>query len=431
MKILYYDCRAGISGDMNLAAMLHLGVDADHVRAGLSRLGLDAEFDLRITSAAKNGICGARVDVVLASDGHDHDHHDHGYDHAHDHGEHHGCGPHAHADGPDARHDHGHEHGGRRLPDIEALITASGLEEPVIRTSLDIFRRLARAEAAVHGVPAESVHFHEVGATDALADIVGAAICRHALDVDEVWASPVELGGGFVQCAHGLLPVPAPATEELLRGIPTTRGAAQAETTTPTGAAILAVMADRFTAAPAMTTHKTGCGVGHRDLPFPNILRVHLAQAQTQAQAQAKTAPARLLQCNIDDMTAEHLGAALDLLMDMGAMDVHFTPIVMKKSRPATCLSLLCDPADEAKFTQLLFRHTTTLGVKSLPLDKTVLDVSMTTLMTPLGPVTMKNALMDGVVVRRKPELEDCRRLALTHGLSLGEVVAAIWKCRP
>lgn len=433
MKILYYDCRAGISGDMNLAAMLHLGVDPACLRAALSTLGLDAEFDLRVAQAAKNGITGLRVDVVLADGtpadaapenghghGHDHDHsHEHSHDHDHDHG--HGHHHQAHAHGG-----HGHAHGPHRsLRDIEAIIEGSGLDAAVRRTSLAIFRRLAAAEAKVHGVAVEAVHFHEVGATDALVDIVGAAVCRHALDVDAVWSSPVELGGGFTRCAHGVIPVPAPATVELLHGIPTTRGAAEAETATPTGAAILATLADRFTATPALTTEKTGYGVGHRDMAIPNLLRVHLAHADA-----AATCPCRLLQCNIDDMSAELLGGVLELLMDAGAMDVHFTPIVMKKSRPATCLSLLCGEGDAARFTELLLRHTTTLGVKSFPLDKTALETVFTTLDTPLGPVTMKNALMGGVVVRAKPEFEDCRRLAKAHDLPLTAVYAAIAACR-
>ncbi len=443
MKILYYDCRAGISGDMNLAAMLHLGVDPAYLRVELSRLGLDAEFDLRVAQAAKNGITGLRVDVVLADGtpadatpgsghghdhGHDHSHehshdhdHGHGHDHHHDHDHDHGHNRHAHAHGG-----HGNAHGPHRsLGDIEAIIEGSGLDAAVRRTSLAIFRRLAAAEAKVHGVAVEAVHFHEVGATDALVDIVGAAVCRHALDVEAVWSSPVELGGGFTRCAHGVIPVPAPATVELLHGIPTTRGAALAETATPTGAAILATLADRFTAEPAMTTEKTGYGVGHRDMAIPNLLRVHLARADA-----AKSSPCRLLQCNIDDMTAEMLGAVLDQLMDAGAMDVHFTPIVMKKSRPATCLSLLCGEGDAVRFTEMLLRHTTTLGVKSFPLDKTALETVFETLDTPLGPVTMKNARMGGAVVRAKPEFEDCRRLAREHDLPLTAVYAAIAACR-
>ncbi len=415
MNILYYDCFAGVSGDMNLAAMIDLGVDPDRLRAELSKLGLDHEFELRVSRDARHGIHGTRVDVVL--DG-DHDgrvatSHAHG-DHAHN-GAGHDYASHA-----------GHHHGPRRnLADITAIIRGSGLDAAIQDVSLAMFRRLAEAEARVHGTTVEQVHFHEVGATDALVDIVGAAICRHLLDVDAVWASPVELGGGFVRCAHGLIPVPAPATVEILRGVPTTRGAVRQETTTPTGATILATLVDAFTAAPALIVDKTAHGIGHRDGDIPNVLRVHLARVEDGRKAWTRQ-DARLLQCNIDDMTAEMLGAVMDTLMEAGAMDVHFTPILMKKNRPATCLSLLCAAQDEGRFTDLVFRHTTTLGAKSIPVGKMVLDIAFERVDTPLGPVTFKHALRDGAVVRSKPELEDCRVLAARHGIPLIEVYARI-----
>ena len=402
MRILYYDCPAGLSGDMNLAALIDLGVDPAVLRSELSKLGLDNAFELRIGSEARNGIRGTRVDVVLTEPPAS-------------------AQQHSHAHGPG----HGHGHDRRDLAAIEGLIEASGLDTAVRRTSLAIFRRIAAAEAKVHGIPVEAVHFHEVGAIDSIVDIVGAAICHHLLGVDAVWASPVELGGGFVRCAHGLLPVPAPATEELLHGLPTTRGAVDQEATTPTGAAILASLATRFTASPAMIVEKTGYGIGHRQTELPNLLRVHLARVET-ATASPNGSEARLLQCNIDDMTAEHLGAVLDTLMDAGAMDVHLTPIIMKKSRPATCLSLLCAAHDEARFKELLFRHTTTLGLKSFALEKTVLETSFTRRETPLGPVTMKNALRGGKILRAKPELEECRELARRHDLPLIAVSALI-----
>lgn len=451
MKILFYDCFAGISGDMHLAALLALGVEPGHLRAELSKLGLDHEFELRVTPDMRKGIAGLRVDVVLAHEGQDCGQ-DGGHDHAHGH-EHHDQEHHHHG-----RHDHGHDHSHghhhshdhhhppqRNLPDIAAIITASALPEPVRRTSLAIFRKLAEAEAKVHGKPVDEVHFHEVGATDSIVDIVGAAICYHRLGVDAAWASPVELGGGFVRCAHGLMPVPAPATAELLSGIPTTRGASPHETTTPTGAAILATLVRQFTAAPRMAVQRTGYGIGHRDTELPNLLRVHLAEvdeihAGHAADAAPSTAlpatgelpsePARLLQCNIDDMTAEQLAVAMELLMEEGAMDVHFTPIMMKKGRPATCVSLLCARHEQERFARLLFRHTTTLGIKSVPIDKIVLETRFERLETPLGPVTMKQALLDGEVLRAKPELEDCKALARKHSIPLADVYLAIGKAR-
>ncbi|HML54216.1 MAG TPA: nickel pincer cofactor biosynthesis protein LarC [Solidesulfovibrio magneticus] len=469
MKILFYDCFAGLSGDMNLAAMLGLGVSPDFLRAELSKLGLDEEFHLEVREDARNGIHGLRVDVGLTADDaacdhavahgrHDHDHghgghHHHGAaqaDHAqHDHGaKGHGAG-HDHARGQDGHHHHGHDHddhpaGGqsqahahghaphRNLAAIEAIIRGSSLSEPVQDTSLAIFRKVAQAEAKVHGKTVDEVHFHEVGAVDSLVDIVGAAICFHALGVDAVWASPVELGGGFTRCAHGLMPVPAPATTEILAGVPTTRGGTPHEATTPTGAAILATLATRFTATPALTLEKTAYGIGHRPTERPNVLRVHLATAEApDAPASTAKAPgdARLLVCNIDDMTAEALGVAMDVLMEHGAMDVHFTPILMKKNRPGTTLSLLCAAEDEERFKDLIFRHTATLGVKVLRLEKTELDRTFSRLDTPLGPVTMKHAVRNGVVLRSKPELEDCRQLAKRHGLSLAEVQAVVAGC--
>lgn len=468
MNILYYDCFSGMSGDMNLAAMIDLGVPPELLRTELGKLGLDDEFELRVSAGERHGICGTRVDVALkdraaahchdhGASAHDHDHHHehghdhghdhhhghdlehshdhehghahdhHGHDHAHDHHDHH----HEHGHSHDHHgHEHGHDHGDgghgphRNLADIERIIRGSGLDAAVEETSLKIFRKVALAEAHVHGKPLEEVHFHEVGATDSIVDIVGAAICFHHLDVDEVWASPVELGGGFIRCAHGRIPVPAPATVEILHGIPTTRGATQQETTTPTGAAILAALVDTFIEAPAMAAEKTAYGIGHRDTAdIPNLLRVHLARTEPAAQG---VRPARLLSCNIDDMTAEELGVAMDVLMGAGAMDVHFTPILMKKNRPATCLSLLCAVADEARFKELLFRHTSTLGIKSFPLEKTELERAFERLETPLGTVTMKTAFMNGERIRSKPELEDCRTIAERHGIPLAEVYARI-----
>ncbi|WP_027190257.1 nickel pincer cofactor biosynthesis protein LarC [Fundidesulfovibrio putealis] len=476
MKILYYDCFAGISGDMNLAAMIDLGVEPEYLRAELGRLGLDHEFELRVSQSSRSDIHGTQVEVVLkngkahqhgqalahAGEGHGHHHahdgnregssHGHGHDHGephhghhHDHsgshaahGSHHG---HDHEDTPHGQHhenEHAHDaaphahHGHaahRNLADIEAIIMGSTLSDAVKQTSLAIFLKVAQAEAKVHGKALREVHFHEVGATDSIVDIVGAAICYHRLGVDAVWASPVELGAGFVRCAHGLIPVPAPATVEILQGVPTTRGAVNHEATTPTGAAILAALADQFTATPALISEKTAYGVGHREVAIPNVLRVQLARP-AHSGCGASVQAARLLQCNIDDMTGEMLGVAMDVLMENGAMDVHFTPIVMKKNRPATCVSLLCSAADEERFKDLLFRHTTTLGVKSIPIDKTVLEISFERLDTPLGPVTMKNAIRDGKVIRSKPELEDCRELARKHGLPLGDVYTLIGRHR-
>lgn len=267
MKILYYDCFAGISGDMNLAALIDLGVSPDYLKAELAKLSIDDEFALQCQPEKCNGIQGMQVHVRLNGQQHGHSH---GHEHPHGH-------EHNPAQGSHLPH--------RNLADITAIITQSTLADPVKQTSLNIFRRIAEAEAKVHGKALEDVHFHEVGATDSIVDIVGAAICFHALDVDAVWSSPLELGGGFVRCAHGMMPVPAPATVEILHGIPTTRGGVEHEATTPTGAAIIAALAHAFKAAPAMTTLSTGYGIGHRQTERPNMLRVHLAEVDEVAVA--------------------------------------------------------------------------------------------------------------------------------------------------
>ncbi len=391
MNILYYDCFSGISGDMNLAGMIQLGVDPGYLRRELSKLGLDQEFDFKTTRDSRHGIVGTRVDVTLTLPG-------------------------------------GRKH--RSLQDIERIIEGSGLNESVRNTAGKIFRRLAEAEAKVHGTDTQKIHFHEVGATDAIVDIVGAAICYHVLKVKEVWSSPVEMGGGFVRCAHGILPVPAPATMEILTGIPTTRGAVQEETTTPTGAAILTTLADRFTDSPRLTVEKTGYGIGHRKSDLPNVLRVQLARAEAASSSFWTLEPGRLLQCNLDDMTPEMLGMVMNLLLEKGAQDVHFTSILMKKNRPAVSVSVLCAAADEDRFKRLLFEHTSTLGIKSYRLEKTVLKTAFDQLETPLGPVSVKHALMDGKVIRSKPEFEDCKAIAERHGISIGEVYHQIGKIR-
>ncbi|WP_027183481.1 nickel pincer cofactor biosynthesis protein LarC [Desulfovibrio inopinatus] len=398
MNILYYDCFAGISGDMNLAAMIDLGVDPDFLRSELSKLGLDHEFELNVSRDSRHGIYGTRVDVILKNQGEASTHKD----------------KHHHSNRPL-----------RNLIDIESIVERSALPQEVKTRSLTMFHKVAKAEAHIYETSIHEVYFHEVGATDSLVDMVGAAICHHHLHIDEVWSSPVELGGGFRRSGHRLVPIPAPATVEILHGLPTTRGAVKQETTTPTGAAILATLVDHFVEKPTMVVDKTAYGIGHRKSEIPNLLRVHLARTSTTRSDNA-VQDTRLLQCNIDDMTAEMLGVAMDILMEKGAMDVHFTPILMKKNRPATCVSLLCHATDEERFIALLFQHTTTLGVKSFELKKTILDVAFERQETPLGTVSIKHAVQHGKAIRSKPELEDCRKIAVDHNIPLAEVYAMI-----
>lgn len=280
MKILYYDCFSGISGDMNLGATIDLGVDKDYLINELSKLNLEDEYKIEVKRDSRKGIEGTKVDVIL-NDNHGHHEHINGDDHQHSHENNH-----EHIQGHDHHH-HCHEHNHhihRNLKDIEDMINSSSLSENVKKLSLNMFMKVAEAEAKVHGKPLYQVHFHEVGAVDSIVDIVGAAICLDYLKVDKIMASSVELGGGFVKCAHGLIPVPAPATVEILKGIPVKLGIVPFETTTPTGAAILAANVNEFTDIKEFTIEKIGYGVGGRDTEIPNVLRVYLAKKKVKNQ---------------------------------------------------------------------------------------------------------------------------------------------------
>jgi uncharacterized protein (TIGR00299 family) protein len=276
MKILYYDCFCGISGDMNLGALIDLGVDKEYLRQELAKLNLDDEYELQIKKDIKKGISGTRVDVMLKNESHTHEHsqepvhnHSHHQEHQGEQEEHH------HYSVPNKEHTH-HDH--RNLKDIENIINSSSLSDKVKKLSMDIFIKVAEAEAKVHGKSVLEVHFHEVGATDSIIDMVGAAIALDYLKVDKIMASSIQVGGGFVKCAHGIIPIPAPATVEILRGIPIKSGLVSFETTTPTGAAILSANVETFTDEIDFSVEKIGYGIGHRDLEIPNALRVYLGQ---------------------------------------------------------------------------------------------------------------------------------------------------------
>ncbi|GAA0181646.1 hypothetical protein SH2C18_41520 [Clostridium sediminicola] len=280
MKILYYDCFAGISGDMNLGAMIDLGVKEEYLKEELAKLNLDGEFQIEVKRDSRKGISGTKVDVVLLNQ-HEHHHHNEENHCCGHHGDHQCCNEHKHVHineehGHSHSHSHSHEH--RNLIHIEKIINESSLNNNVKELSKKMFLKVAEAEAKVHGKDLYEVHFHEVGATDSIVDIIGAAICLDYLKVDEVMASTVQVGGGFVKCAHGLMPVPAPATAEILKGIPITSGIIKYEATTPTGAAILATTVKEFTDSKDFTIEKTGYGVGTIDKEIPNILRVFLAK---------------------------------------------------------------------------------------------------------------------------------------------------------
>jgi hypothetical protein len=277
---------------------------------------------------------------------------------------------------------------------------------------------LAEAEARVHAVPVDHVHFHEVGAVDSIVDIVGAALCLAELAPDRVCCSPIELGGGTITCAHGVLPVPAPATAELMKGKPVTLGRTSFESTTPTGAAILAAVVDEFALPAAMTIRRIGYGIGHRDGEIPNVLRVCLGDDT------ASTAhdTVDVIEATIDDMNPEWYEHAMERLLAAGALDVFITPVIMKRSRPGCTLTVLCAPPLRDTLARVVLAETTTLGVRIHQARRTMLDRGTITVATSFGPVRVKQCMLDGSVLRGKPEYEDCRTLATAHNVSLHTV---------
>lgn len=387
MKILYYDCFAGISGDMNLGALVDLGVNAEYLTAELGKLKIEG-FRLEVKPDLRRGISGTKVDVIVEN--------------------------------PDNE-----KH--RHLRHVEEIVNNSTLSDTVKTTALKIFRLIAEAEAKVHNIDIQRVHFHEVGALDSIADIVGAAICLDYLKVDKVLSSPIQLGGGTVKCAHGIMPVPAPATALIVQGLPVKMGLVNHEATTPTGAAILAATVDVFTSNIDVPIVKTAYGIGNRDSEVPNVLRVYLLDDQAKT-SDVETVEAVLLESNIDDMNPEHYDFILEQLFEAGASDAWLVPMIMKKSRPAVVLSVLCQPALVDVLKTILFTHSTSLGIRESQVKKHMLQRSEITVETDLGPVRVKQSYFNGKLVRSKPEAEDCKKLAREHGLRVVEVERMVLK---
>jgi len=416
MKVLYYDCFCGISGDMNLAALLDLGVDEDYLRRELSKLNLDDEYDLQVKQDTKNGISGTRVDVVLKSAMHVQNHE---HDHEHDHELHH------HHEPTGMETDNGHtHHAHRNFKDIENIIGNSTLSDRVKKLSLDIFMKVADAEAKVHGKPLYEVHFHEVGAVDSIVDIVGAAVCLAYLNVDKIMGSSVQVGGGFVKCAHGIIPIPAPATVEILRNIPMKSGIVEFETTTPTGAAILAANVGVFTDHMDFSVEKIGYGIGHRELEIPNVLRVYIGSEDIADKKEEHY----ILETNIDDMNPELYGYIEEKLFEQGALDVFKSAIYMKKGRAATKLSVLVNEKQQENVLDVIFRETTSIGLRKYKVEKVMMQRDFEKISTQYGDVTVKNAYYQGEKVKYKPEYEDCKRIASEKNIPIDRVYKEVYK---
>lgn len=415
MRIAYFDCFSGISGDMVLGAMLDAGLELEYLNAEIAKLGLP-EIAIEREATSRHAIAAtcARVrvgaepvaeeeehhlDLATAKD-RDHQHHEHPSEH-HEHEHHH--------------RDHQHHH----LKDITGRIADSDLDDVVKERAIHIFERLGAAEAEVHGAAPEDVHLHEVGALDALVDVVGAVAGLQLLEVDEVCASPLRFGTGFTRCAHGRYPVPVPGVLALCRDIPTEQTDIRAELVTPTGAAIITTLASSFGPQPPFRQQAVGYGAGSRDLEaIPNLLRLRLGERESAAQRLV------LIEANIDDMNPEIYGYLFDRLLEKGARDVYATPVLMKKGRPGHVLSVLADLAHLDALATTILQETTTIGLRHYLVERRVLEREIRAVDTPFGPIRVKFSYLDG---RRRaaPEYEDCARLAREHQIPLLSVYEA------
>lgn len=398
MKILYLDCGMGAAGDMLTAALLELLPDPDAFLDKLNALSIPNVRFLKET-AVKCGITGTHVSVTVGNTEESEMMHAHGHTHAHD-----STHPHEHTH---------HHHSG--MHEIEHSIAELPISEKVRADILAVFGLIAQAESHVHGVPVPDIHFHEVGTMDAVADITAVCMLVDALAVDEVVVSPVHVGSGHVHCAHGILPVPAPATAYILQGIPIYGGSVQGELCTPTGAALLRHFATRFGDMPVMKTQRIGYGMGKKDFEAANCVRAMLGETNECADSVSE------LSCNVDDMTAEEIGFAMERLFAGGALEVYTVPVGMKKSRPGTLIRVLCKPQDKEKMRDLLFLHTTTIGVRENISQRYILKRTVETVQTPYGEVRRKRACGYGVT-RMKYEYDDLARIAKEQNLSLDEV---------
>jgi hypothetical protein len=433
MRIAYLECFSGISGDMFMGALLDAGVAPSVFQDAVAALKVGAR--LEISRVVRAGISATKADVWVngekdspreiyweqAHSGVEHSHHEHSHVEPHEHGH-----DHSHGDSDSHSHNHTHpdEHG-RGLNEIRQIISVTSISDRAKKTAINIFEALGRAEAKIHNTSVENVHFHEVGAVDAMVDIVCAAVGAEALGVDEFICSPLNVGGGTVQCAHGTIPVPAPATVELLADAPVYSSGVMMELVTPTGAAIVKTLASRFTSFPEMKIERSGYGAGSRDFPgHPNVLRLTIGEANPHSLA-ANTASdtVAVLEANLDDLNPQVFGYVMDRLFEAGALDAFAMPVQMKKNRPGTLLTVLCKPEHAGELAQLIFTETTTLGVRRREETRQTLARRWENVGTRWGEVRVKVASMNGTVTNYAPEYEDCRRIAMENRVPLKTVM--------
>ena len=426
MKTLYLDCGMGAAGDMLTAALIELLPDADSFMEKINRLGIPG-VKIEREKSVKCGITGTHISVKVhgveeceGGHGYDHEHEVH-HGHEHHHGDEHGH-EHHHEDGHDHEHAHSHHHHSS-MHEIEHIIMDLNLPAKVKEDILAVYSLIAEAESHAHGVPVTDIHFHEVGTMDAIADVTAVCMLMNEIAPDEVIVSPVHVGSGTVKCAHGTLPVPAPATAFILKDVPIYGGSIKGELCTPTGAALLKHFATAFADMPVMKTKAIGYGMGKKDFETANCVRAMLGESfdKTDMEARDKTDVMLELSCNVDDMTAEEIGFAMERLFEEGAREVYTIPIGMKKSRPGTLIRVICLEADREKMLALLFKHTTTIGIREAVTKRYVLDRRMETINTPYGEVRRKVSSGYGVS-RAKYEYDDLQRIAKEQDMSLDEV---------
>jgi uncharacterized protein (TIGR00299 family) protein len=434
MRIAYLDCFSGMSGDMFLGALVDAGVPVRLLQETVAALNVGAR--LEISGVERSGISATKVDVYVGGEkelprevyweqkGHSHAH-DHPHSHGHEHVQlrEHNYSESKEPSPPASPTSHQHEHG-RGLKEIREIIRSSKIAESAKQTAIAIFETLGAAEAKIHNTDIEKIHFHEVGAVDAMVDIVCAAVGSEALAVDEFVCSSLNVGGGTVKCAHGTFPVPAPATVELLKGAPVYSSGIQLELVTPTGAAIVKTLCKSFSSFPEMKIEKTGYGAGTRDLPgHANVVRLTIGEARSEVVSKTSDEAITVLEANIDDLNPQVFGYVMDRLLEEGALDAFGIPVQMKKNRPGMLLSVLCRPEDAGRLTNLILSETTTLGVRRREERREVLARKLVTVSTRWGDIRLKVASMNGTITNYTPEYDDCRRIAVEHHVPLKNVM--------
>ncbi|MFZ3091885.1 MAG: nickel pincer cofactor biosynthesis protein LarC [Nitrospirota bacterium] len=383
MRTAYFDCFSGISGDMTLGALIDAGLSIKELKSHLSKLPID-NYDITAKKVKKNGIAATKVDVIVKV-----------------------------------------RQKERRLSDIKKIISNSRLDKTIKAKAISVFERLAKAEAKVHKISLNNVHFHEVGAIDAIVDIVGAVIGLHLLGIENICASPINIGSGYIKSAHGILPVPGPATAELLKGMPVYSTDTKMELTTPTGAAIISTLSKDFGPMPKMDIKAIGYGAGTFSSPdMPNLLRIFIGEMKNPAKEENTI----LLETNIDDMNPQIYEYVMERLFVSGALDVYLTPIIMKKGRPAAMLSVLSKRDDAKKLSDIIFRETTSIGLRVQEIGRIKAEREIKEIKTKYGNVRVKIAFDDKEMLGINPEYEDCKRIAVKKGIPLKKVIEEIKK---